>query len=143
MTLPAPPERVFPLLGPVREYEWIPTWSCELVFSRSGIAELDCVFRTRFPADGPEDTWVVSRYQPPRSIEFVRVNAWRSMRYAIGLEDGRDGTTRATWTQILTVLHPDGNRLVDEQTDEAFAARMVALEKLLNHYLTTGTRLGS
>ena len=39
----APPEVVFPLLCPVREYEWLEDWTCEMVFSESGVAEEDCV----------------------------------------------------------------------------------------------------
>ena len=47
--VPATPDRVFPLLCPVREYEWIPGWECDVLHSVSGVAEEDCVFRTRFP----------------------------------------------------------------------------------------------
>ena len=68
-TVPAAPERVFPLLCPVLEYRWIPTWRCELLHSESGVAEQDCVFRTDFPGAGPM-TWVVTRYQPAKHIEF-------------------------------------------------------------------------
>ena len=68
-TVPAPPDRVFPLLCPVLEYRWIPTWRCDLLHSDSGVAEEDCVFRTDFPGAGPM-TWVVNCYQPPKRIEF-------------------------------------------------------------------------
>ena len=46
-TVPATPERVFPLLCPVLEYRWIPTWQCELLHSDSGVAE--------------EDTWLAGQ----------------------------------------------------------------------------------
>lgn len=42
----AEPEAIFPLLCPVREFDWIPTWDCDLVYTGSGIAEEGCVFRT-------------------------------------------------------------------------------------------------
>ena len=32
MTINALPETVFPLLCPVREYEWIEPWCCDMVF---------------------------------------------------------------------------------------------------------------
>lgn len=41
------PEKVLPLLCPIREYEWIEIWECEMIHSNSGYAELDCVFKTR------------------------------------------------------------------------------------------------
>jgi len=68
-----PPRDVFPLLCPVREHDWIPHWSGELIYSDSGVAELGCVFRTT--ASAGEETWTVSRYQPPVAIGFVRVLA--------------------------------------------------------------------
>ena len=69
-TVSAPPEKVFPLLCPVRECEWIPNWRCEMLHSNSGVAEEDCVFRTNCSDTGPM-TRVVSRYEPPVLIEFA------------------------------------------------------------------------
>jgi len=114
MLLHGTPEQVFPLLCPVREYEWIESWQCEVVSSNSGFAELDCVFKTHFPGDGPEDTWVVSRYEPPLLIEFVRVNALRTIRFAISLAENEDGTTALIWTQVFTGLSPEGDNLIKD-----------------------------
>lgn len=140
MQLNADPESVFPLLCPVRETEWIDTWKCEMVYTDSGQAEADCVFKTAFPADGPEDVWVVSRYEPPRVIEFIRTNPLRVMRYTISLERAAPGT-RAVWTQLITGLSPEGDRWVAALDDAAFARRMGDLERMLNHYLATGRML--
>ena len=76
LTISGTPEQVFPLLCPVREYDWIEDWDCVMVFSTSGIAELGCIFRTN-RGDGDE-VWTVSRYEPGRVIGFVRVlaNVW-------------------------------------------------------------------
>lgn len=54
------PERIFPLLCPVLEYDWVPGWECELVYTESGVAESGAVFRTERERDGGLDTWVVS-----------------------------------------------------------------------------------
>ena len=137
------PEAVFPLLCPVREYEWIEGWDCDLVFSSSGKAELDCVFRTAFPQDGPEDTWIVSLYEPPRAIEFVRVNPLRAIHYTIHLAGSEDGRSAWIWSQTLTGLTDKGNALVTAADAAAFAAKIVTLEHKLNHFLATGTMLRS
>ena len=142
MHVQAEPERVFPLLCPVREHEWIDTWDCEMVRSDSGIAEKDCVFKTTFAADGPEDTWLVSRYEPPSAIEFIRTNALRVMRYTIELQRGACGT-EAVWAQVVTGLNAEGDRFVQAMSDEAFTRRMAALERKLEHYLATGRMLPS
>lgn len=135
------PEAVFPLLCPVREYEWIDAWDCELVFSTSGTAEIDCVFRTAFPQDGPEDTWVVSRYESPRAIEFVRVNALRAIRYAIRLQNAEEGRSTWIWSQTLTGLTDEGDALVASADPAAFAEKIGGIERKLNHFLVTGTML--
>ncbi len=52
----APYSKVSPLLCPVREYEWIEPWQCEMLHSDSGFAEKNCVFRTDAPGEPPDDT---------------------------------------------------------------------------------------
>ncbi len=54
--LEAAPETVFPLLCPVREYDWIESWHCRMVYSKSGFAEQDCIFQTNSANDGPTET---------------------------------------------------------------------------------------
>jgi hypothetical protein len=136
----APPDRVFPLLCPTREYDWIEPWKCRLVHCESGVAELDCVFVTNFPNEG-EDVWVVSVYRPNTEIQFVRFNGLRVIRYTITLTDNGDGTTAAEWKQILTGLSDEGNRQVEGLTDDVFRQKIQGLERRLNHYLATGEML--
>ncbi len=136
----APPEKVFPLLCPTREYEWLEPWKCRIVHSESGFAELDCVFVTDFPGEG-EDVWSVSVYHPSEEIQFVRFNGLRVIRYSITLAGNGDGTTTAEWKQVLTGLGEAGNRLVERVTDAAYREKIAVLERRLNHYLTTGTML--
>jgi len=136
--LDAPPEKVFPLLCPTREYEWIEPWQCDLLYSRSGVAELHCVFTTGATGDPSEEVWVISRYEPSRIIEFVRVNAVRVLCYSIVLDDNGDGTTSARNTQTLTALR---GCVLEEGEDEQFLQEMRIGEILLNHYLSTGRRL--
>jgi hypothetical protein len=138
MFLSSTPAAVFPLLCPAREYDWIGTWNCRMVYSASGHAEQDCIFKTDFPSDGPEDTWVVSRYEPPLLIEFVRVNPLRAIRYTICLRETAAGETEADWRQVVTGLNEEGDGLVRSLDEPAFGRRMEELEKMLNHYLTTG-----
>lgn len=138
MNLHGRPDDIFPLLCPVREYDWIQPWQCEMVYTDSGRAESDCVFKTNFPEDGPEDTWVISRYEPPEYIEFVRINPIRSIRYSIGLTQQDDENTQAIWKQVITGLNPEGDIFVTGFTDETYRKEMSMLQKMLNHFLKTG-----
>lgn len=143
MHLQGTPEQVFPLLCPIREYEWIDNWQSEVVHSDSGFAELDCVFRTRFPGDGPEDTWVVSRYEPPLLIEFVRINSMRAMRFSISLTRNKDGTSDLKWMQVLTGLSGEGDDLIKGITNDVFRQSAAKRESQINHFLSTGQMLHS
>ena len=141
MPLAAAPNEVFPLLCPVREYEWIAGWACEMIYSATGQAEAGAVFRTAFAADGPPDTWVISHYAPPRAIEFVRINPLRAIHYAIHLEDEAPGQSRWRWTQTLTGLNPAGDAQVAAVDAAAFAQKINALAAKLAHFLATGKAL--
>lgn len=141
MQLAAAPGEVFPLLCPVREYEWIDGWQCEMIHSASGVAEAGAVFRTSFAQDGPIDTWVISRYEPPRAIEFVRVNPLRAIHYAIHLESEDAEHSGWRWTQTLTGLDAEGEALVAAVDAKVFAQKIAVLEAKLAHFLITGTML--
>lgn len=131
-------EQVFPLLCPVLEYDWIPHWRCDLVHSASGVAELDCVFTTAFPDQGPQ-TWTCTRYEPPRRIEYAISGPHHLVRLAIDLEALSGGGCRSVWIRTYTGLDRAGNELVAEMTETKYAAQADLLESLLNHYLATGT----
>lgn len=134
------PEQVFPLLCPVREYEWIDGWKCNVVYTKSGVAELDCVFQTAYPREGGEETWVVHEYEPNRKIAFVRFNPLRTIRFTIELEPVSEGT-KAVWTQVITGLNDEGNRWVLANRDERFGEMVARCERQINHFLTTGHML--
>ncbi len=141
MTLQAPPAEVFPLLCPVREYEWIEPWSCDMVFSASGVAENNAVFRTTFPAQGGLETWIVCRYEKDRAIEFIRlVPDFKVNRLDVALA-AAEGTTIATWTHTYTGLSEAGNQWIKNLTDDTFRSEKAAIQKMLDHYLKTGSML--
>ena len=96
----APREVVFPLLCPVREYDWIEDWRCQVLYSDSGVAEDDCLFVTDF--DG-RSTWVVTAYEPPARIEFCIFNEREVVaRLKIRLEAAEGGGCRLRWRRIYT-----------------------------------------
>lgn len=139
--VPAPPAEVFPLLCPVREYEWIASWGCEMIHSRSGVAEKGCVF-TRTDETGPA-TWVVSRYEPDRRIDFVIVTPASHIQHLeIKVAADHEGS-RLTWTRTLTTLEAAGDAALDALEDGTWDARMAGLERALQHYCITGEMLRS
>lgn len=136
----ASPRKVFPLLCPTKEYDWIAPWKCELIYSESGFAELDCVFLTNFP-DDVKETWMIDKYDINRLIQFVRFSESRVIRYCIELIDNKNDTTNAIWTQTIISLNSDGNSFIDNLSSIEYDNEIKTLEKMLNHYIKTKRRL--
>lgn len=136
MTASGTPESVFPLLCPVREFDWIDVWECRMVYARSGVAERDCVFLT----SDPDEVWTFSEWVPPTKLGIVRMSALAVVRYAVDLEALDGAKTRIRWCEIATALSEEGNAHVAEAwSEEVFGAKVARLERFLEHYLRTGT----
>ncbi len=142
--IPAPPDRVFPLLCPVREYDWIPGWSCDLIYSESGLAEKGCIFKTSFRGEG-EELWVVTRHEPESgrfdAVRFIEGSRLVTVEVSLSSADGR--STRLVWVQTISALDDAGNEYIDAFSEPAQQARMDALGKLLAHFCETGRMLGA
>jgi uncharacterized protein YndB with AHSA1/START domain len=130
----APPAQVFPLLCPVREHDWIEGWSAQIVFSRSGVAEAGCVFRTG------SVTCVVHDYVPPQRIGFTLFEAERWVELLVIDLLPIDEGTRMTWVREATALSVEGATALDARF-LAYPDRHRWLERALAHYLATGRRI--
>jgi hypothetical protein len=141
MRHPAPPERVFPLLCPVREREWLEGWNPTIVYTASGVAEPGCVFTTVGPEKAP-DVWTVSRHDAREgAVEFTVVaTGLYVMKLDIVLRAEAEGT-RAVWRRTFTALTPDGDRTIAAMDDAAHARKIAHLEASINHYIRTGAML--
>jgi hypothetical protein len=138
--VPATADDVFPLLCPVREYEWIPIWRCELIYTESGIAELDCVFKTEL--GGGEAVWSVSRYEPAaHRIEFVITGRSHVQRLAVQVRDLEGGASELEWTRVYTGLSADGDKVVEE-LGRKFDEQSEMLADLLTRHLSGEARSG-
>ncbi len=151
----AAPEKVFPLLCPVREADWIPGWRYKLICSESGVAELGCVFTTEDPtvesekyssrsnprdANSLETTWICVDYDPTAfRIAYVWIKPARvATELRIQLTAADDGQTRSHIRFRYTGLSPEGNREVESYNQTWFDAKMRGWETAINHYLTAG-----
>lgn len=141
LIIDADPQQVFPLLCPVREYEWIAPWRCRVLYSESGVAENNCIFETDFPHNGGRETWFVSHYEKDRGIEFVRFTAdEKIIKLDVGLRGMPEGGTRLHWRKIYTGLSPAGNQVITAMADN-FEPEANGIAQMLNHYLKTGRML--
>jgi hypothetical protein len=155
----ASPEKVFPLLCPVRESEWVPGWQYRLIYSDSGVAELGCIFTTPHAVPSTasqegqnsegrsslaeETTWICVDYDPlTYRIGYVWVNPELVVaELRIQLEADGDGNTRSHIRYRYTGLSPEGNHEVERYDEKWFAQKMQGWERAINYYLRTARKI--
>jgi len=159
-TNPAAPEKVFPLLCPVREADWIPGWRYKLIYSDSGVAELGCIFttedsrvesekyssRSKLPeTDAAVSTWICTEYDPAAfRIAYVWIRPGLiATELWIELTGAEDLQTHSRIRFRYTGLSPEGNREVERYDRTWFEAKMRGWESAINHYLTTGKMIAA
>jgi hypothetical protein len=70
----APPADVFPLLCPVREYEWIEPWSCDMIFSGEWPGRKPCSLPDPIsPPRGVRKPGSCAGMKKIRAIAFIRL----------------------------------------------------------------------
>ena len=150
----ASPEKVFPLLCPVREADWIPGWRYKLIYSESGVAELGCIFTTEDPtvesekysprsngrdSKSTESTWICVDYDPAAfRIAYVGIRPGVVATELWIQLTGDDGRTHSHIRFRYTGLSAEGNHLVESYDRSWFETKMRGWEKSINHYLTAG-----
>jgi hypothetical protein len=146
-TIEASADRVFPLLCPVREEEWLDGWRdhYELIYSESGLAEDGCVFRT-MPPERPETIWMITKHDPvAKAVEFVRVTPGLvATRLNIDVEAVSTGSSRVHIRYTHTPISGTGAEFVSEtHSEENFERDMLWWQDSMNHWLRTGETLRS
>lgn len=137
------PERVFELLCPVREAEWLDGWEYEMIHAESGVAEDGCVFRT-CSEDFPETVWMVTRHSRDEGVvEFTRVTTGlMATRLRIELEPAPDGATSVHIRYTHTPTSAAGPTFIAANyAPSDFERSMAWWEKSMNHFLATGQTL--
>ena len=138
--LVAAPERVFPLLCPVREAEWIDGWQPVFVLSESGVAEQDCVFVS--DAEPLDAVWYVTRHEPARGfVEMIKITPLvTACKLTIQVRAAAGGCT-ADVTYTHTSLGPLGDTFIASFTPEYYVQFMREWENRMNHFLEHGAPL--
>ena len=141
MKIPFPVSKVFPLLCPQRESEWVPGWDCKMIYSKSGYAEQGCIFKTKFPHEG-ESIWIMSDYIPNHLIRIVKTSPdLFLLQWSLELTESSEETTDLNMTYSMTGMSEEGNIFVQAFMDTGFSGLMDRLEKSMNYYLKTGQKL--
>mgnify|MGYP006278493657 CR=1 FL=1 len=138
----AAPDRVFPLICPVREAEWLAGWHYAMLYSQSGLAEAGAVFST--PGRGePDTTWVITRHDATaRIVQFTRFTPdLRTCVLDVHITPAAAGRSFVEITYTYTALSAEGEAFLAALTREKFLAGVMFWEQSMNHWLRTGQQL--
>jgi hypothetical protein len=129
----ATPERIFPLLCPEAEKAWLPGWEYTMIHSTSGVAEHGAVFET--PHARGRTLWVVTEYEAPRRIAFVR---WQPddlvVHIEIVLDQRQGGETPVSIAYTYTASGPAGAAALAGLTEEVWLRTMTFWEESMNRW---------
>jgi len=130
------PEDVFPLLCPVRETEWLPGWSCRMLHTTTGIAELGAVFETERPEG--RSIWLVTEYDQPRRIAFAKFQSGDLLaRIAIDVRLADGANSLVDIDYWFVALTERGSLAIGEWGDDKWQSMMVQWERSMNRWLRT------
>jgi hypothetical protein len=140
--LDAAPERVFPLLCPVREYDWLDGWRCSVVHTDSGLVEEGCIFVTDQAPEG-KTIWVTTVHDPAaRRVEFVRVTPGSHVaRMTAQVAPAAGGGASLELGFTFTALGARGAAVLAALEAGALRDRAHHLGRSLDHFLRTGSAL--
>lgn len=146
-TINAPPDRVYPLICPVREAEWTDGWACQPIYALSGLAEADGVYAATDHAGQTEPTiWVITRRDPVHlETEFVAfVPGQQVFRLSVQIKPLGTDQSNVLITYVRTGVSEAGNAAIARaQRLDADRAMIELWERAMNHYLATGRLLKS
>ncbi len=144
----APAARIFPLLCPVAEYDWISGWDCRIGFTASGVNEEGCIFMEQIM--GPvlvgspvASTWVTTVHdERNRHIRFVIfVHDQAVVRYDVRLEEQEGSKTRLAMNFEITAVSEEFGSLDDEEIRGRIMVPVTFISGSLKHYCETGKML--
>ena len=137
MMLNAKPEDIFPLLCPVKEYEWLNGWKCRMLFSKSGYAEEGAMFYTAsgFPLYRRLNFFVTEYSQNKRIRFLIVINKIGTIDFWINLFPQLD-KTKLTWHYTVTSHSKLGTKLLmNELSPDKFTRTLKSNEMDLVYFL--------
>jgi hypothetical protein len=141
-TIDATPEKIFPLLCPVREAEWLDGWRYSMIYSHSGLVEQGAVFST--PSESEAHTvWIVTKHDTrTHEVDFARFTPESrtcTLKIIVTSKDEHSSYVDVAYT--YTGIAAAGNDFIDHFSEKAFLDAVTLWEASMNHFLKTGQKL--
>ena len=126
---------VFKAFCPEAEKKWVSGWESTMLYSKSGIAEKNCVFKT-MQQNMPETVWICSVYDVGREVEYVRTTPGQLVS-VINITTRQSGeNTECTVKYVHTALTAAGTQyILSHLSEEQFIAQIASWETAIPIYL--------
>jgi len=141
----ASPQKIFPLACPVEELRWIPQWEYQLVYSKSGVNETNCIFNEdksglHFLETPMTTTWVTTTHDPERYLIIFQIylGGKAVIRLEIRFRAVGENVSSGSWHMVFTALDDEANAIPEDTVQARMELMMTFLADLLKHYCETG-----
>lgn len=150
ITIQASAEEIFPLICPVKEYDWIPNWKCKLIFCPNGKNEKDVVFKEKISAPFiinaffAETTWTTILHDSSNyKVHFKWENKISTSIYKIELHstDSEQTICKASLNYNILDDKKVGNARMKLESKIEFLIE--GLLGMLKHYCETGEQMNT
>jgi hypothetical protein len=132
-----PVDKVFPLFGPVRESDWAPGWSPELIYPTNTDVAEGMVFKVE--GETGLGFWVITRYDPGQhTVAYVNLTPGHMVNRILIACSSAGDETDATITYWHVALDERGNDFVQHMDAPAYAAKMAHWQQAIKYRLETG-----
>ena len=141
----APIEKIFPLVCPVKEYDWIKGWKCKLVHCPNGVNEEGVIFKEKLSApflmrnSNGMTTWTTILYDTVNyRIHFKLENEMATILYAIKLNPGNNGDTKVFLDFAYTPRNTNAENFMDERRERNLEFLISGLGTMMKVFAETG-----
>ncbi len=148
MQIGTSPGKVFPLACPVEELRWVPNWEYQLVYTRSGVNEDNCIFTEQMSGllmfgRPVTTTWNTTLHDPDKyRVQFLLLLEDKAIiKWELSCRETGVNTTTCTLHLIFTALDDEANELKEDDIEEKLMAIPSFLFPALKHYCETGRLL--
>ena len=145
----ASPGIIFPLACPVEELRWVPQWDYQLIYSKSGVNETNCIFNE--DKSGPHfferpltTTWVTTIHDPDNYRVLFELNlAGKAViRLNVRFREVARKVSSCTWHMVFTALDEEAGAMPEDTIRVKLELVMTFLADALKHYCETGEMVG-
>ena len=135
--LKANPKEVFPLLCATKEADWLQGTTHKLIFTTTGYAEKDYVFKSDYFGLG-EEIWVRHEHIVNEYLAYYRFSSHLLIKFEINLKDNHDNSVKTDWRLTYTSLDKKGNDIIGDLPSELnLEPIMKSLQLYLNKIKTS------